>query len=723
MSYFTESSRWISAPQILVSRHSKQAGTLFFRKKYLLESGSPLPVVIRFCGLGIGELYFNGEKISAGFLDPAPSVYDKHAYFREYQVTLQPGENVFGVILGNGMYNLIADDFWQFHSAPWRDFPKMIFDMRNASNDEVLLVSDSSWRMTTDTPVFFNSWHGGEFYDARKEIPGWLETDFDDSSWQQAAVKPGPGGELIPEIAPAAQIVNSFAVVDTIAPLVYDLGRIITGWVKITVRGEAGSQITLKYSDHLSPENEFTQVDLGQFIPGTEVQTDRYILRGSRGKESWHPRFVYHAFQYVQIAVSGNAEIVAVEAMEVHTGFEKISRISCGHDIMQKLYHASLASYSGNFVGIPTDCPHREKNGWTADAAFAAESGLFSFDAAASYRRYVQAIADCQRDSGQLPGIVPSGGWGYNYGSGPVWDAAFWMIPELLYIHTGDAEVFIRHYEGIKKHFAFLGTLAEDNIIRFGLGDHNSPFPDRAVPEEFVCTAFYALEADALSRFAAYCNKIADQEEFSRRGKEIRASLLKHHPARPEPSAWAIYAALGIETEENIRKIAGFFRDNGGKAEFGIVGAGIIPRLLAEAGHVDLAFHILTQQEYPGFGNWIIRGATTLWEYWDGAFSRNHIMFGDIISWLMRYPAGIRPDWENPGLQKLHLKPLFPAQLQNFSAQYRHKSGMLTLSWQKKDDGIALEIDSPAVGCVEYDSTVFVLQCGINHIFIPVTKA
>ena len=707
----------------MTCRHVKSAGALFFRRIFISDAASLRQATVRFCGLGIGELYLNGEKISAGILDPSPSVYDKHAYFREYQVTLRPGKNVFGVILGNGMYNLIADDFWQFHSAPWRDFPKMIFDMRNASNDEVLLVSDSSWRMTADTPVIFNSWHGGEFYDARKEITGWLETDFDDSSWQQAAVKPGPGGALLPENAPPVQVVNSFAVVDTIAPFIYDLGRIITGWVKITVRGEAGSQITLKYSDHLSPENEFTQVDLGQFIPGTEVQTDRYILRGNRVKESWHPRFVYHSFQYVQISIYGNAEIVAVEAMEVRTGFEKISELSCSHDTMQKLYHASLASYSGNFVGIPTDCPHREKNGWTADAAFAAESGLFSFDAAESYRRYVQCIADCQRNSGQLPGIVPSGGWGYNYGSGPVWDAAFWMIPELLYIHTGEADLFIRHYDSIKKHFAFLGTLAEDNIIRFGLGDHSSPFPDRAVPEEFVCTAFYAFEADALSRFAAYCNKIEDQEEFSRRGKEIRDSLLKHHPERNEPSAWAICAALGIETEKNIRRIAGFFRNNGGKAEFGIAGARFIPRLLAEYGYADLAFHILTQQEYPGFGNWIARGATTLWEYWDGAFSRNHIMFGDIISWLMRYPAGIRPDWENPGLHKLHLKPLFPSELQDFSAHYHHKNGLLTITWQKENGGISLEINTPGAGTLEHDSIIYPLEKGGNHIFIPIVKA
>ena len=341
----------------MICRHVKSAGALFFRRIFVSDAVSLRQATVRFCGLGIGELYLNGEKISAGVLDPAPSVYDKHSYFREYQVTLRPGKNIFGVILGNGMYNLIADDFWQFHSAPWRDLPKMILEM--SSENEILLVSDSSWRITDDNPVIFNSWHGGEFYDARKEIHGWLDADFDDSSWQHAAVKPSPGGALLPDNAPPVQVVNTFPVINKIAPEVYDLGRIITGCVNITVRGEAGSQITLKYSDHLSPENEFTQVDLGQFIPGTEVQTDRYILRGNRVKESWHPHFVYHSFQYVQISISGNAEIVAVEAREMRTGFEKISSLSCSHDTMQKLYHASLASYSGNFVGIPTDCPHR----------------------------------------------------------------------------------------------------------------------------------------------------------------------------------------------------------------------------------------------------------------------------------------------------------------------------------------------------------------------------
>ncbi|MBE6357201.1 MAG: hypothetical protein E7058_08850 [Lentisphaerae bacterium] len=715
MNYFSKTSRWISAPQTMVSRYSGQDGAPFFRKKYPVEKSDPLPVIIRFCGIGLAELYLNGEKISAGILDPAPSVYDKHCYFREYRATLLPGMNLFAVILGNGLYNCQANDFWQFHSAPWRDYPKMIFEMRDAASSEVLLTSDSSWLVSTDTPIIFNNWHGGESYDARKDFDHWLTPEFDDSSWQHAAVKPSPGGEVIPEIAPAAEIVNSFEAVDTIAPFVYDLGRIITGNVKIAVRGEAGSKITLRYSDHLSPDGKFTQVDLGQFVPDTEVQTDNFILRGNRITEEWSPSFVYHSFQYVRISIRGNAEIISLTAREIRTGFERIGSVTTGNDTMQKLYQAVMASYSGNFVGIPTDCPHREKNGWTADAAFAAESGLTAFAAEKSYLRYLQCLADTQRQSGQLAAIAPSAGWGYNYGSGPVWDSALWLIPYYLYIHTGNPQAIKTFYDAIARHCDYTGTLAENGIVRFGLGDHCHPFPEKAVPIEFANTCFYIMETDMLARFAGLLGKEDDRQYYSDCAQKLRKELLAAHPDRRESTALALLLQLGMGSNDTLPQLIEQIEAVGGKADFGIIGAKFIPRLLAENGRSDLAFKIFTQQEFPGWGNWIARGATTLWEYWDGSFSRNHIMFGDIAAWMMRYPGGIAPSWDNPAMQELVLKPLFPEGLNDFAVKYRHASGWISLSWQKQDDKISLQVTSPAAGKLESSNRVYDLHPGENR--------
>lgn len=675
MNVFTARSKWIGVPVRMTSRFAKRIGAPFVRREFAVDGAEERPALIRCCGLGLGEWYLNGEKFSAGLLDPPPSVYDRHCYYREYPVTLKPGVNVIGAILGNGQYNAQAQDFWQFHTAPWRDYPKLIFEL--VCDGKVLLCSDSSWRLTLDTPIVFNNWHGGEYYDSRREIAGWLDPGFDDGKWENAVVCPGPGGELLLDKAPAAEVVDRFAVEEQIAPLLYDLHRIITGRLRITVRGEAGSVIILRYSDHLAPDGEFTQVDLGQFIPGDEVQTDRYTLHTDRLKESWAPRFVYHSFRYVKISIVGNAEIVALEAEEIRTGFARIGTFRCGSDILNRLCDASVNSYSGNFVGIPTDCPHREKNGWMGDAAFACESGLFTFDAAESYRRFVRAIADCQRESGQLPGIVPSPGWGYNYGSGPVWDAAFWMIPMQLLRFDGDTGTIAEYFDAMKKHFAYLETLAEEEIIRFGLGDHSAPDTVTPVPEEFVCSCFFAMEADALADFAEMLGKPDDREFFTRRAREIRQAILAVHPRRTEPTALALYAAMKFGPADAMEKLIAYFENNGGKAAFGIVGAKFIPRLLAENGRADLAFRILTQTEYPGFGNWIARGATTLWEYWDGKFSRNHIMFGDILAWCFIFIAGIRI--LAPGMEKIAIRPVDLPEAGDFHCTLRTPGGELVI--------------------------------------------
>ena len=716
MKNFSEQAKWISVPDIMTSRFARRLAAPYFRKEYFLAGNTPRPASVRFCGLGLSELFCNGEKISGGILDPAPSVYDKHCYFREYQLILQPGTNVFGAILGNGLYNCQANDFWQHHTASWRDYPKMIFELR--SGEDVLLVSDSSWRVSTDTPEVFNNWYGGEYYDARKEFSSWLAPGFDDSLWKKAMVKPGPGGQLLLETAPPVQTVNTFEVTEKIAPFVYDAGRIITGQVKLTVRGEAGSKVTLQYSDHLSPEEKFTQLDLGQFIPGDEVQTDSYTLHGNRTDEQWRPRFVYHSFRYIKLTLTGNVEIVSLTACEVRTGFDRIGEVAASHEIMQKLYDAAIASYTGNFVGIPTDCPHREKNGWTADAAFAVESGLTAFAAEASYLRYLQCIADTQRFSGQLAAITPTSSWGYNYGSGPVWDSAFWQIPQALYIHTGSSLAIRKFYDAIVRHFYYLGTLAEDGIIRFGLGDHCHPVPEKAVPVEFVSSCFYIMQADALAQFAGLLGKEDDRKYFTGCGGQLRGQLLAAHPERTECTALALLHLLGIGGQQTLARLIRQFEASGGKADFGIVGAKFIPRLLADNGRSDLAFKILTQTGYPGYGNWIKRGATTLWEYWDGTFSRNHIMFGDIAAWMMRYPGGIAPSWENPGMKELLLKPVFPEGLNDFSVKYRHTSGWISLAWQRQQNGIALTVTVPAAGKVVSGSAVYELHPGENRFTI-----
>ena len=185
-------------------------------------------------------------------------------------------------------------------------------------------------------------------------------------------------------------------------------------------------------------------------------------MNGS-GLEEWEPRFVYHAFRYIHVIVEGTAELVEISGCVVHTAFEFLTEFESSDPILNKLHQNTHWSFIDNFTGIPTDCPHREKNGWTGDALLASEMGLFHYDIESSYYHWLQSMGDIQRPSGQFPGIVPSIGWGFNWGSGPAWDSAFLLIPWNAYVYTGKTRMLKENYEKILDRYEEIMELAKEN--------------------------------------------------------------------------------------------------------------------------------------------------------------------------------------------------------------------------------------------------------------------
>jgi alpha-L-rhamnosidase len=690
---FSAGAKWIGSGDIQVSWRAKVMPAPFLRREYD-NAGAGCAGYIRFCGLGYGELYVNGEKVTAE-LETAPSAYEKRFYYREYPVTLKPGKNVFGVVLGNGWYNCHTNEAWHFDKAPWRDNPKMIFELFSASG-ESLLVSDRSWQITADGPIIFDGLRNGEVYDARRELTGWLEPDYQPGgSWRPAVIVPGPGGVPEKDFAEPVKVVEEIPLTGQLYPTVWNVGRNITGRVRIKVRGEKGSKIRIRYSDRLAKDGTFTFVDLSHFVQNSEFQTEYYITASDREVECWHSRFCYHGFQYVEIMpINSNAEVLEVTAEVMRSGFDRIGKFESSSGMLNQVYACTVNSYCGNFVGIPSDCPHREKNGWTADALFAAESGLFTFDTGKVYHRWLQNIADVQRANGQLPGIILTGGWGFNYGSGPIWDAAFIHIPYYLWLYTGSDAAIRQFFDAMCRHLDYLGTLSDDGIIRFGLGDHCHPFPERAVPNEFILTCFYRAEALRLAQYAAMLGR--DQSGFMEIADRTEKLIIDNWGDLEQPTALGAFAYWKFGRTDAVDKLNEFFTANGGKVEFGIVGGKFIPRVLADHGYADTAYNILTQTEFPGFGNWVKRGATTLWEYWDGAFSRNHIMFGDISAWMYEFMGGIKPLESAPGFRKFIYAPQIPASMDNFEMSFKTANGVIRSSWKRSSNGdVELELAVP----------------------------
>lgn len=729
---WNKQSKWIGRPGgSPCNWQGKVVPTPFFRKEFALDKVPDCAEIV-ICGIGYYELYLNGRKVGDHVLDPVVSHYDKVVRYVRYDVKdyLKSGVNVIGVVLGNGWYNCHTPEVWHFDKAPWRAYPKFILEMN--SEDGLMLFSNDSWKFRTG-PIVFDGLRNGETYDARLELSGWLDADYDESGWVAAERVHPPGGELHEQIMPPCKVMQTIAAEkrwSVPAGTVFDVEQNMAGWARIYVRGERGATVTLRYSDRLDDGKCVAQSMIAKhvLVEHGQFQTDRYTLKGE-GVEVWEPRFTYHGFQYVQVEIDGNAEIEKLEGRVVYTAFDKIGSFECSDEDVNKLQCCTEWSYIGNFVGIPTDCPHREKNGWTGDAQLAAETGLFNYDAASSYAQWIDALVETQRPSGQLPGIVPSTGWGFNWGSGPAWDSALLLIPWYIYVYTGDDAVIKKHYPAMKKYVDYCTYMAEGNIVKFGLGDWGHPGrvknPDCLVDNALTDTSYYYADAVMLAKFAELTGRDADHKYYSELAMEIKQAFNRkfyrgdgvygkgemtamgcalHQGLVDEPEKKAVVAAL-VKAVEDVDY----------RPEFGILGAKFIPRALAENGHIELAYKLLTHAESLWM-HWLKLGATTFWENWHGESSHNHVMFGDISAWFYQYLAGITPDPERPGFTRLLLKPMPVRALDCVNVRYRLPAGEMSIQWHKLDGRFVVDIVSPVSFVLQMpDGSCHELKPGIHR--------
>ncbi len=680
----------------------------FFRKEFTLDK-VPAQAKLRICGLGYYELYINGKRVGDHVLDPAPAQYDKHYCYVDYDVKeyLKEGRNAVGVILGNGWYDCATVTVWQMETALWRAPARFFLELRNET--EILCISDIDWKTSTG-PITFNDLRNGEFYDARLELDGWAAEGFDDSAWLEVKTANPPGGLPMPQIQPPCRITKVYPSVSCkeFSPerKIWDCGYNITGWARIRVKGEAGAKVVMHHAEDIYPESgELNLTAIGGYVKTGEFQTDSYILKGGE-EEIWQPRFTYHGFRYTETITEGKVEILAVEACEIHTDFRKTGSFESSSDMLNKLQFCTVQSFKGNFTGIPTDCPHREKNSWTGDAVLAADTGFCNFDMAAAYTQWLRSFADAQRPSGQLVGVVLTTGFSYLADwSGPAWESAFLMIPWKQYLYTGDISILKEHYEGFRRYLDYLADMAHNGLLNFGLGDWVPPGGIVETPVALTSTAYYYADLIITAKTARLLGRNTEAEEYFAEAEYVKEAFRReflHEDGTVgigDACSYSCAIGLGLLNEDEIpgctERLAEIFRGNGAKAAFGILGAKYTLRALAEQGYGNLVYDIMTQEEFPGWGGWVKQGATTLWETWEGNASKNHIMFGDISACMYQYFAGIMPMEEYPGFRRFRVKPVFPDQLDFVTMTYDSPQGTIAAEWKREGDRIAYKLTVP----------------------------
>ncbi len=667
---------------------------------------------IHISGLGFYRLGINGEVITGSGLNPAFTQYHKTVLYNSYNVAhqIKTGSNRIEVGLGNGFYNEEVVVDWAYDKAPWRARPKLLFQLyiQFENGKDTLIISDASWQ-SAPSQVIRNSTYGGELHDYSIDYTVHIR----DNIRSNALPAPAPTGRLVAQVMPLEEIIHTFQPRSitklTRGSLLIDAGVNLSGRLKILLNGEYGDTVLIRYAELLHKDGTADQSNINRNTLDN-IQTDVIILPDT-GTISWLPKYEYHGFQYAElIGYKGKLLPEDVEVQLIHTDFNKKGNFNCSDSLINQLQAATLQSFVSNYHGYPTDCPQREKNGWTADAHLSARTGLYNFDMTGSFEKWMNDFEDALLSDGRLPGIVPTSGWGYQIylnitdPIGPAWDAAYILIPWYTYVHTGNTLILHDHYEGMKKHISFIASRSPDHIVKYGLSDW--AFYKTQTNWEVTSSCYYAIMVKTLAKIAGVLGEPDDESHYRQLYENIKTAFnkkffdpveLNYANGSQAARAGAVYCGFtdSLTSITIIDELEKEITGNGYHLDCGILGAEFILKTFAEFKREETIYKVISNREFPGWGYWIEQGSTTLWESWDGHDSRNHIMFGHISEWFYKHLAGIQPKENFPGFKQVIIAPAYPEGLEWVSAQISSPYGKISSEWRRDDNHIQLNITVP----------------------------
>ncbi|HEY3782099.1 MAG TPA: family 78 glycoside hydrolase catalytic domain [Fimbriimonadaceae bacterium] len=666
-------------------------------------------------GVGYGEFHLNGRSVAPNEeRNPGYTNFDKRVLYMAYDVgaLLKQGKNCLGAVLGTGWYDVHDIATWHFEKASWRGRPRarmaLFVEYKNGETGQI--VSDSSWKTSTG-PILTDGIYTGETYDARKGLGGWDKPGYDDSHWSAASILDSPKGELAALSCPPVAIGETIKPIGIAEPkpgvFIVDFGQNFSGHAQLSVSGPKGTQIRMRYSERLGKDGMIERGQIETFIEKTDppqpFQTDTYICSG-RGSETWEQIFSYSGFRYMEVTgFPGTPTLDNFRGRFAHTDLKSAGSFECSNELLNKIQHATRYSYLSNAQSILTDCPQREKNGWTGDAHLAAEAGLMNFDSGTLYEKWLNDLADEQFDDGRNSVIVPTWGWGAS-DRHPAWDSAYPIIVNDLYHYTSDRVVVAKHFDHLKRYVDGLAAQTKNAVIPFdSLGDW-LPWSTQT-PSQLTSTAFLYLDSTILANLARVLDDGADAAKYGQLAVETKKAFNATYfdPAKgvyDNGSQTALSTALYFGLVPDDRKALIFKAlvanvERQGHIDTGIIGAKNVLRVLSEGGRSDLAFMLVDRKEIPGWGYWMEQGATTLWEDWKGESSLNHIMFGDVSNWFIQWLGGIGLDSSSPGFKHFVIHPQPVGALTWVKASHESPYGEISTSWTRDGKRFKLAVAVP----------------------------
>ena len=668
-------------------------------------------------GLGYYELQLNGPRVGDQVLAPAKTNYRQWVLYDVHDVTplIRFGTNVLGVTLGNGWFNP-SPKWWQPYRMQWFGSKRLLLQLHLTYVDgsEAVIVSDDTWK-TAPGPVLDSCIYDGEIHDATQDRAGWPFPEFDDSRWQPANRVEPPGGRLTAHLLPPIRVIETIRPVALTQPkpgvFIYDLGQNFAGWAHLTVSGPRGTRVTLRYAEDLDADGM-----LDARSNEKALATDVYLLLGE-GRETYAPRFTFHGFQYVEVTGHpGTPRLDDLFGCVVHTDCPITGKFTCDNELVNRIHRATLWSQRSNLMGYPMDCPQRdERLGWLGDALVTAEEAMLNFDSAPFWRHWLDGIRFNQNPADGDISIVSPRPYTPEEPD-PTWSSAYPVTVWQYYCHYGDRRFLGEHFESMRRYVDYLGTQATNHILpRYWIGDWGSTVEGWQEGDPvLVGTAFYFYGATVVAKAA----RVLDQPDAALRYADLAARIKQafnaafYDPQRQlygdgSQFANAFPLVLGLVEPSNRAAVLQNILDDLGRRDghftVGVLGAKYLIEALTEHGRPDVAWQLVNQRGYPGWAH-MLEGRNTLSEFWDLKGSHNHAMMGSVDAWFYRTLAGIQPDEERPGFERIIIKPFIPDSLGRVDAGIQTVRGPIQVSWRKLAGVLRLTVTIPA----NSTATVFV---------------
>jgi len=721
----------------------------YVRKTFVLDK-LPQKAKITLTSTGFYRLWVNGIEITEGLLAPYISNPDDLLFYDYYDVTqyLKTDKNSLALMLGNGMSNAMGGYIWDFDKASFRSAPKLALHFEAHFEDSSFSFEADDTFKCAPSPITFDDLRSGEHYDANLEIENWNLPDFDDSKWSPAIIAKSPLGKALPNDTDKIVITKELKAIkvykghiaphkypDRIAKASQELSKTTfykpskneSGYIfefsenasflpKLRIKGKKGQKIILQCSEYCGPNGEMSYENLTRFFPEGFCQRDIYTCKGE-GLEEYIPSFTYHGARYIMVIGADEYQISEdlVTMLVMNSDLKEAGDFDSSDEIANKLQRNARISDLANFVYFPTDCPHREKNGWTGDAAVSAEHMLQNLDVERSFTQWLKMVCASQREDGALPGIVPTSGWGFAWGNGPVWDQVIIELPYQTYIYRGNTEMFLMCSDTIMRYLNYISKKRDERgLIDIGLGDWCHTL--RWDADNHLCPIEVS---DTITTYAT-CKKaeflfgvtgLKAQEEFARAlADELYESIRKYlvdlntmtvKGACQTSQAMGIYYDIFEPSEKSqaYTRLLEFIHEKDDHMDGGIIGLRTIFRTLANFGDAELAYKMITRTDAPSYGVWVtsfdLVSMAEAFESTVNGYQRslNHHFMSDISGFFISHIVGIsvNPYKEDPSFVKV--QPNFIKTLDYAKGYYDTIAGKINVRWERKQNSISLYID------------------------------